>query len=213
MLYLYLDESGDLGFDFVNKKPSSYFTICVLAVKGHENDRALAGFVRAVVRRKLRGGGRDEPELKGSKTTMQVKRFLFGKVRGLDFKLYAVTLNKRRFFDSLIEDKERVYNYVAHMALQRVDFKDAAIRVIMTVDKCKSKQAIDEFNGYILNHLKALIDPLVPLDIFHMTSVESPNLQAADMFAWGIFRKYEMGDAEWYDVFRGKIREDVLFLP
>ncbi len=36
MLYLYLDESGDLGFDFINKKPSSFFTICVLAIRGHE---------------------------------------------------------------------------------------------------------------------------------------------------------------------------------
>ncbi len=27
MWNLYLDESGDLGFDFVNKKPSKFFTI------------------------------------------------------------------------------------------------------------------------------------------------------------------------------------------
>jgi hypothetical protein len=25
MLYLYLDESGDLGFDFFGRKPSKYF--------------------------------------------------------------------------------------------------------------------------------------------------------------------------------------------
>ncbi len=36
MLYLYLDESGDLGFNFVNRKPSRDFTATVLAVKGNE---------------------------------------------------------------------------------------------------------------------------------------------------------------------------------
>ncbi len=34
MWYLYLDESGDLGFDFVNKKPSKFFTITILVIKG-----------------------------------------------------------------------------------------------------------------------------------------------------------------------------------
>jgi len=30
-------------------------------------------------------------------------------------------------------------------------------------------------------------------------------LQAVDFFAWGFFRKYEKGDARWYEVFREKI--------
>jgi hypothetical protein len=34
MIFLYLDESGDLGFDFVNKRPSKYFVVTVLAYKG-----------------------------------------------------------------------------------------------------------------------------------------------------------------------------------
>lgn len=33
MWYLYLDESGDLGFDFVNKKPSKFFTVSILKEK------------------------------------------------------------------------------------------------------------------------------------------------------------------------------------
>ena len=32
MLHLFLDESGDLGFDFVNKKPSKFFTITILVL-------------------------------------------------------------------------------------------------------------------------------------------------------------------------------------
>ena len=59
MLYLYLDENGDLGFDFVNKKPSAFFTICVLAIKGRDNDRALANVVRAVAKRKLFKGSKN----------------------------------------------------------------------------------------------------------------------------------------------------------
>ncbi len=53
MLYLYLDESGDLGFDFFTKKPSRFFTVTILTVRGVENNRALLKAVRKTARRKL----------------------------------------------------------------------------------------------------------------------------------------------------------------
>jgi len=209
MLYLYLDESGDLGFDFVNKKPSAYFTVCVLAVKGQDNDRKMAALMRNAVR-KL---GAAAQELKGSNTSLEAKLHLYEKVSRVDFKLYAVTLNKKKLCARLAEDKERIYNYVARLAVEQVDFRDAAVRVIMTVDKSKTRAAVAEFNRYLLSQIKALLNPLVPLDIFHMSSADTPNLQAADIFAWGIFRKYERADNKWYDCFKARIREDRLFLP
>jgi hypothetical protein len=53
MWYLYLDESGDLGFDFVNKKPSNFFTVTILVVEGVENNRALLNGVKKTIARKL----------------------------------------------------------------------------------------------------------------------------------------------------------------
>jgi len=41
MWYLYLDESGDLGFDFINKKPSKFFTVTILAIRGQNNKQLL----------------------------------------------------------------------------------------------------------------------------------------------------------------------------
>ncbi|MCX5785287.1 MAG: DUF3800 domain-containing protein [Elusimicrobia bacterium] len=214
MLYLYLDESGDLGFDFVNKKPSAFFTICVLAIKGRENDRALANAVRAVIRRKLfKSAKNNSPELKGSTASLEIKKFFYNKVRYITFKLYSVTLNKKRIYLHLTKDKDRIYNYIARLALEHVNFREAAVRVIMTVDKSKSRQGIFNFNNYMVSQIKACLDPLVPLDIFHRNSIESPSLQAVDMFAWGIFRKYEKDDLEWLNVFKSRICSDRLYLP
>ncbi len=214
MLYLYLDESGDLGFDFISKNPSGHFTICVLAVKGQDNDRAISAAVRQVLGRKLRHKRRGSAiELKGKETSPEVKRYFFDKLERIDFSLHAATLNKRRLYDSLSNDKDRIYNYVARMALTGLDLKDAAVRVIMTVDKSKSRWEIAEFNRYIVSQLKGSLDPRVPLDVLHIPSQESRGLQAADMFAWGIFRKYERKDLDWYGVFERKIKSDRLFLP
>jgi hypothetical protein len=214
MLYLYLDESRDLGFDFVNKKPSAFFTICVLAIKGRDNDRALANVVRAVAKRKLFMGSKNTPpELKGTSASKEIKKFFYKKAGHLDFKLYSVTLNKKRVYPQLAEDKDRIYNYIARLTLEHVNFSDAAVRVIMTVDKSKSRLGVLEFDDYIISQIKALIDPLVPLNIIHVNSHESPGLQAVDMFTWGIFRKYERADLEWFNVFKARICLDRVYLP
>lgn len=214
MLYIYLDESGDLGFDFVSKKPSSYFTVCVLAVRGNDDNRAFAKLVRAVLRRQERRRQQaGAAELKGSLVPIATKKFFYKKVRHIPFKIYAVTLDKRKIYSGGPIEKDRVYNYIARLVLEGVDFKDAAVRVIMTVDKSRNRRGIFEFNTYILKQIKAFINPLVPLDIFHVPSHESPGLQAADMFAWGVFRKYEQRDTGWYEIFRARVSSDKLYLP
>jgi len=53
MIYLYLDESGDLGFDFENKRPSPFFTITVVVVKNIASNQKLKKEVEIVLKRKL----------------------------------------------------------------------------------------------------------------------------------------------------------------
>lgn len=53
MMYLYLDESGDLGFDFENKQPSRYFTITIVVVKDIAANQKLKKEVEIVLKRKL----------------------------------------------------------------------------------------------------------------------------------------------------------------
>lgn len=118
MLYLYLDESGDLGFDFISKRPSNFFTICILAVKGQENDRSLAKAVRTVARRRLRSKTSCTPELKGSLADFTTKSHFYRALAELPFRLYSTTLNKRLAYGYLAEDKERIYNYIARLTLE-----------------------------------------------------------------------------------------------
>ena len=73
MWFLYLDESGDLGFDFFGKKPSKFFTVAILAVNGKDNNRRLLNAVKKTIRRKL--PRRAEVELKGGHTAIEVKQY------------------------------------------------------------------------------------------------------------------------------------------
>ncbi len=91
MWYLYLDESGDLGFDFVNKKPSKFFTVTIVAVQGQEMNRRLAKEVKLVLRRKLNPKNKRSrlvEELKGERTTSAIKKYFYERVKNIPFGIY-----------------------------------------------------------------------------------------------------------------------------
>lgn len=213
MLFLYLDESGDLGFDFITKKPSKFFTVAVLVVKGQDKNRALINAIKHTLKRKMGKKKFLGSELKGSKVSMEIKKFFYIQVARLDFKIYALTLNKKRVNQNLIYTKERLYNYVARMVLDHIDLNSAQQRVMLILDKSKGKPEIADFNAYILRQLQGKLNLKISLDVMHKLSHEMAGLQVVDLFAWGIFRKYEKKDDEWFSVFRKKVAFDDVYLP
>lgn len=216
-MIIYLDESGDLGFDFENKRPSKKFVIAVLVCEGHTS----TGF-RTAVRRTLKNklnrkktGSRVVEELKGTGTTLAIKQYFYRHAPKDGWKLYTVALNKQRVYEYLQtkQGKKKLYNYVARFLLQKIDLSRAGVAVTLVVDKCKNKDEIADFNEYVSNQLEALLPLNVPLNIYHERSQDDTGLQAVDLFCWGIYRKYEHGDRKWYNVFREKIAFETEYLP
>jgi len=108
VLYLYLDEGGDLGFDFVNKKPTGFFVVSIIAIDDQAANRRISNTVKMVLRRKSTKTNKLR-ELKGSLTPLNIKTYLYNKIRDIDFSLYTVILNKKKSFEELWDDKERIY--------------------------------------------------------------------------------------------------------
>lgn len=217
MWYLYLDESGDLGFDFVNKKPSKFFTITILALSCRVINRQLINAVKLTLRRKLNNPKHHKrvvKELKGTGTTIAIKKYFFSKIKNLKFGVYSITLNKKRVYEKLTKNKSRVYNYIARRVLEQIPFeKNGGDRVELIIDRSMGKPEIEEFNSYIRRQLEGRLSPNIPLDIYHKLSHENYGLQAVDLFCWGIFQKYERNNTEWFDIFyKDKIIFDEQFL-
>jgi len=74
-------------------------------------------------------------------------------------------------------------------------------------------QARQELNNYLFQQSEARIPPQVPVSIYHDYSHENKSLQAIDLFAWGIYQKYEAGDNQWDEIFREKIAYELLYPP
>jgi hypothetical protein len=207
MWYLYLDESGDLGFDFVQKRPSRHFTVTVVLLRSHLANRALQKAVAITLRRKLKG----TDELKGSKQSLNIKQYFYRFAKEVPFEVYAITINKQKVYQYIYQNPERLYNYVARKVLDAIPFEVARGQVTIIFDRCKSKPQIAAFNRYLASQLEGRLEPSTPLDMEHLLSHDSKNLQACDLFCNGIFTKYESKDTSWYDIFKPKISKDDYF--
>ncbi len=215
MLYLYLDESGDLGFDFVQKKPSAYFVVTIMYVYGNENRKKIKFAVRRTLKKlnSRKGKKRIVEELKGTDTTIEVKKYFYGQLKDVEFGIYSIILNKKRVFKDLTFNKERLYNYVSRILFDKLPVTTAKQALELVCDKCKAKPEIKEFNDYVLKHLQARVDPKLPIYFNHHDSKDVLELQATDLFSWGIFRKYCRKDIEWYQIFaKERVKFEEIYL-
>lgn len=97
-MYVFIDESGDLGTDFDNKKPSKFFVITLLVCSTNDALHTVKKAIQKTLQRKLNHRSkRQKPEIKGTETTLEIKHYFYKKLIGInDIKIYAVILNKKR---------------------------------------------------------------------------------------------------------------------
>jgi hypothetical protein len=217
-MIIYLDESGDLGFDFNGKSPSRKFVITLLVCNGQEVSRGFKKAVRRTIKNKLnrkKSNRRIVQELKGTQTTITVKKYFYGQCPDDGWRIYTIALNKKRVNDKLqtAVGKKKLYNFLARLLLEKVDLTAPGSAVTLVIDKSKNKDEIADFNNYVANQLDALLPLDVPLNIYHERSHENPGLQSVDLFCWGIFRKHEKRDYQWYNEFSAKIAFETEYLP
>lgn len=215
MYYLYLDESGNLDLDTHKAGASQYFVITIMDVRDSKSNRAIEKAVRRTLKHKIHGKSmlqqKHTLELKGSKTALVVKQYFYHQIENIPFRLYTVILDKARFTNQLQLNENRVYNFVTHLVLKEMPLEQAKYQIILTIDKSMGNKAIREFNDLLFRQLESRIPPHVPVMINHNYSHENKLLQAVDFFAWGIYRKYEAGDTDWYEMFREKLIAEIVY--
>jgi len=217
-MFIYLDESGDLGFDYSKKKTTKKFVVTLLVCNSAQARKAFEKAVRRTLKNKLNRGkkkSRIVTELKGTKTTLPVKEYFFRHIDNDDWGIYTLALNKRRVNANLRTKpgRQKLYNFLSRFLLEKLPLADVTSNVEMVVDRSKNRAEIKDFNLYLGNQLQAMLPLNTAFHIAHQYSTETAGLQAVDLFCWGIFRKHELNDTAWYDVFKGKIKYETVYLP
>ncbi len=216
-MYIYLDESGDLGFDFTKSKTTRKFVITLLVCDTQTAPRHFKKAVRRTLKNKInrkRRRAKCTLELKGSNTSIEIKKYFFKQLKDNDWQLYTVILNKARVHNHLrtAAGKSKLYNFLARFLIDKLPLRRTFTNVRLVVDRSKNREEIRDFNQYVKNQIEGLLPLNTDFTVEHLNSHESACLQVVDLFCWGIFRKYEQSDTEWYNAFGHKIRYETEYL-
>lgn len=211
MAYIFLDESGDLGFNFKKKKTSKFFVVTVLFVEQKRPIEKLIRKVHAGLRKKYKirtsvlHAAKEEP--------INIVRIC----RGLEEKncrLMTIYLDKSKVYTKLRDEKHVLYNYIVNILLDRIMNRRLISRkggVVLIASKRETNKFLNQnFQDYLRRQIKS--NHLVDLKVEIKTSSEEKCLQAADIASWSIFRKYEYGDDSYYQILKPIIvEENVLY--
>jgi len=209
-LVVYLDESGDLGFNFANPKTPRYFVITLLVCENTEAKKIIEKAVIKTQKNKIKTKKSYTYELKGSSTHIDVKHYFYKQLSGVNhWHVYSIVLDKKSMQSKFqeIPPQERIYNFLAKEVLKAIDFTGLSKKLLLVVDQRqgKSMPTTLNFNEYVSLHLSSMLPLNVNYNISHEQSHINQGLQAVDLFSWGIYRSYEKGDNEWFDSYKDRV--------
>ena len=209
MAYIFLDESGDLGF----KETSSKWFLFTLAIT--DNRRALERVIKRA-RNALLRNQRNVSELHAYHANDSTRKRVLKELSKIDdLKIFCTILNKKKVYVDLQNQKNYLYSYTANILLDRLHSKaiiDLNEPLHLCVDRKDTNKNISKnFEQYIEQSLKEKRLGIVSME--SKASYSDKSLQATDFLSWAIFRKYERGDSQYYEIIKDKIIEESLLFP
>jgi len=190
--------------------------VCLLVVPTASDHRRLLQAVERTIRNKLHKGRRPRKptdELKGAQTPLSVKQYFFRHAQAAAFSIYSLILNKATVYETARRDPGRLYDEMAQTLITRCPLSQARDRIYLILDRRLHGPEIRAFNQSLLVKLQRVLPVRTPCEFFHQPSQEHKGIQAADLFCWGIFRKYERDDDQWYRVFQERIVLEEVYQP
>ena len=208
MLYIFLDESGDLGF---STRSSRWFVITVVLTSNHRRIEKCVKRVHKGLKKKYKR----VKELHAYHSDAITKRRILRLLSEVDdLQIFCIVLNKRKVYIDLRRQKNYLYNYTANILLDRIYNRKIVKndnKVLIYIDQRETNKFLKKnFEDYLSNNLIQRGNSNFEIKI--KASHTEKCLQAVDFISWAIFRKYERGDYEYYNIVESKIiKENFLF--
>lgn len=202
MKYIFLDESGELGF---KKSPTRFFTITLL-VCGIREEHELQRIIKKIRQRILKKKLKQSSEIKWNNSKEGIKQRVFKKLEKINFEIFTIILDKSKVYDYLRKKKHKLYNYLSKLIIAECSIEG---KLELIVDKSKNKRSLrDDFDNYIRNNLRK---ECTNLSIKHEDSKGNGGLQILDFISGAIFNKYEFNNLEYYNKIKNKITTEKEF--
>ncbi len=201
MKYVFLDESGELGF---SNKSSKFFTITLL-VCGVKEEQELSRILKKIRLRILKKSLKQSPEIKWNNSNDLIRFKILERVLKIEFEIFSIILDKSKVYDYLKNKKHKLYNYLTNLIMNECSLNDS---FELIVDRSKNNRSLrDDFNRYI----KSNVTKSDKIIIKHEDSNSNGTLQVLDFVSGAIFNKYEFNNNSYYNIIKEKIILEKLF--
>lgn len=200
---VYLDESGDLGFNFTNPYrnggSSRYLTLCFAIVPSNLGSKLKRCVVKTYKKFKFPAN----TEIKGSQLTEVQKLYFISSVGNLinnnpTIKLGHITVFKQRVISHIASDSNKLYNYMINLSVLPIVKDEPIINLIRDERsvKVKSGNSLAEYlQTQLYFHLRSssrLVD--VPTN-----STKCKHMIFIDWISNCIFRHFEDNESTVYN--------------
>ena len=208
MNYIYIDESGDLGF---SKKGSKYFVISATVINDEETHKQFRRIPKRIRQRKLKKSLRKQSELKFSNSSVLIREQFLTRAAKLPIKIYALIIRKEYTKEKLRNNLDILYNYLIKILLEKafggINDND---KLIICLDKCMSPRQRENFEAYIKTEFLFLFQKLPDVKILHELSHHRPSLQVVDFICGAFGYKYntmrlKKGCSYYTDIIKNRI--------
>lgn len=213
MSYIFLDESGDLGFNFKKQKTSKYFVITLLFTANKEPIvRSVKKIFKSFTAKERKNHhGILHAYKENSKTRMKLLNLLKEK----DLSIISLYLNKKKVYTKLQSTKHALYNYITNIVLDRICTKKLLPKnkhIFLIASRRETNKFLNEnFKDYLRNQVKNNHNIKIKVEIAPPHSEKC--LQAVDMICWAIFRNQEHQDETYIKLIKQKIVENSPLFP
>jgi len=207
MSYIFVDESGDLGFDFKKKGTSKYFLISFLFVPSLKK-RRISKIVSKVFLTLRKPKKRKSGILHAYNESSTIRFRLLNKLVEEDIKIMTICLDKEKVYTNIKTEENTLYSNITNILLNRI-YTRKLIPQGEEIELVASRRAT---NKLLNNNFKKYIESNKNNKLRIHVSIVSPErdkcLQAVDFISWSIYRKYKDGDYSYYNVIKNKIFEE-----
>jgi len=206
MAYIFLDESGDLGFNFKKKKTSRYFVVTLLYTKRKE---PLEKIVKKIFRgfRQI-GKSHATNVLHAYKESHITNERVLKQLNELGVDLYSVSIRKKDITKLMRSDIHLLYRLIVSRLLRVLldvcqNHTDEPIHIMISqreTNRSLNEKFIESVHKSLERYDKNIFVALA-------SPAKEKGLQIVDAASWSIYQKYEYGNADYYDLISERLNE------
>ena len=207
MAYIFMDESGDLGFD-KTKNNSHFFLVTFLLT---DQEKEVEVIMKHVYQRmagkkiKRKDYFHSNKELKSS-----VKRALDLASRRNIFAL-AVILDKSLLSWKEKQDSHALYNRLVRFLLAQCEKRGYVNGKFPLYFIASRKETNKKLNHKFIEYIQESVSDLIDINVQIIPAWTSKWLELVDAISFSLYQKYEMNNLELYSVIKNKILLEKFF--